>query len=187
MAAISNAPNLGRQCGQCSMCCKLMEIKELQKPGGSWCRHVSKGRGCSIYRDRPASCAAFGCGYLHWPMAGDHWFPAKCKMVIVAENETRMAVHVDPSTPNVWKSEPYYSDLKTWARHASRNPGQQLVVTVAGRMFVILPDKDVDMGIVSEDEIVLSGQMADGSYMAIKVRTDDPGIERLANGGYQIR
>ena len=183
----TKAPVRGRQCGKCSMCCKLMEIKELQKPGGSWCQYVSKGCGCSIYTSRPPSCAAFGCGYLHWPMAGDHWFPAKCKMVIVAENETRMAIHVDPSTPNAWKAEPHYSDLKEWARHASRIPGQQLLVTVGGRMFVILPDKDVDLGLVSEDEIVFSGRMADGSYSAIKVRADDPSVRKLANGGYEIR
>jgi hypothetical protein len=29
-----------RERGKCSMCCKLMEIKELEKPAGAWCSHV---------------------------------------------------------------------------------------------------------------------------------------------------
>lgn len=172
----------GRQCGECSMCCKLMEIEELGKPIGVWCAYVRKGNGCAIYSERPPSCAAFGCGYLHWPMAGEHWRPSKCKMVLVAEDMSRMAIHVDPSTPNVWKAQPYYSDLKTWAWHAAQYGFQQLVVVIGRRMIAVLPDRDIDLGIVEKDEVVLTGQLADGSYTARKLKASDPTLIGMEPG-----
>lgn len=177
----------GRQCGECSMCCKLMEITELGKPAGAWCAHVRKGNGCAIYGKHPPSCVAFGCGYLHWPMAGDHWRPSRCKMVIVAEDAARMAIHVDPATPNVWKAEPHYSDLKRWARSAAENQFQQLVVVIGRRMIAILPDRDLDLGIVAEDEVVLTGQLADGSYTARKLKASDPTLVGMAPGQLYTR
>jgi hypothetical protein len=172
----------GRECGKCSMCCKLMEIKELEKPAGAWCSHVRKGNGCAVYAQRPPSCAAFGCGYLHWSLAGDHWLPSKCKMVIVAEDDSRMAIHVDPNMPNVWKSEPYYTDLKRWAWQAAEHQFQQIVVVIGRKMIAILPDRDVDLGIVANNEIVVTGQLADGSYSARKFNADDPAIQGFTYG-----
>lgn len=163
------------------MCCKIMAITELNKAGGAWCQHVQKGLGCSIYSNRPPSCAAFMCGYLLWPNAGDHWLPSKCKMVIVMEDAQRMAIHVDPSTPNIWKARPYHDDLKMWAHHAAQND-QQIVVSIARKMTVILPDSDVYLGFVGEDEIVVSGQRADGSFGARKIKADDPKIAGLEYG-----
>lgn len=179
---IDNSVVLGRICGECSMCCKLMEIVELSKPVGQWCEHVRKKNGCAIYSDRPGSCSGFGCGYLHWPIAGDHWFPAKSKMVIVAEDQSRMAVHVDPNTPHVWKSEPYYSDLKRWAWHAADYQFQQIVVVIGRKMIAILPDSDVHLGIVSLNEVVATGQNKDGSYFARKIQTTDPSIQGVEYG-----
>lgn len=171
----------GRECGECSMCCKLMEILEIKKPAGSWCPHVVKKKGCGIYASRPPSCAAFGCGYLHWPIAGEHWKPSRCKMVIVAEDAMRIAIHVDPSTPNVWRSEPYYSDLREWAYQAAAHD-QQLVVSVARKMFAMLPDGHVELGYVGEDEVVLTGKFANGSYGARVLKADDPRIEGMEYG-----
>lgn len=171
----------GRECGDCSMCCKIMEIPELNKPTGAWCEHVLKRRGCAIYETRPPSCAAFYCGYLIWPMAGEHWLPRKCKMVIVMEDENRMAIHVDPATPNVWRAEPHYSDLKWWAQQAAQHD-QQLVVSIARRMIALLPDSDIDLGFVDEDEVVLTGRFADGRYGAKKLKADDPAIRGMEYG-----
>lgn len=102
-------------------------------------------------------------------------------MVIVMEDDRRMAIHVDPNTPNVWKGSPYYQDIKEWAKHAARND-QQLVVSIARKMTVILPDSEVYLGFVREDEIVLSGQRADGSYGARKIAADDPSIQGIEYG-----
>jgi hypothetical protein len=157
------------------MCCKLMEITELSKPRGAWCRHVERGVGCAIYPHRPPSCAAFDCGWLIWPDAGAHWFPSKSKMVIVFEDDRRMAIHVDPATPNVWKVAPYYDDIKAWAQAVSRR-GQQIAVVVDRRTIMIFPDGEVDVGEVGDDEVVMTARLPDGSYSAEKVSADDPRV-----------
>jgi hypothetical protein len=165
----------GRACGSCSLCCKLMEIAELSKPRGRWCANVRKGSGCAIYGTRPPSCAAFDCGYLIWPEAGAHWFPLKSKMVVVIEDAKRMAIHVDPATPNVWRVPPYYGDIKRWARNAATR-GQQIAVVIGLRTIMIFPDGEVDVGDVEDDEIVMTVKLEDGSFTAEKVRADDPRV-----------
>ena len=73
-----------RACGDCSLCCKLAYIPELNKSIDSWCRHARPGvGGCSIYPDRPPSCRDFNCGWLVGARElGDEWFPARCKMIV---------------------------------------------------------------------------------------------------------
>ena len=106
----------GRSCGSCSLCCKVLSITELDKPQGVWRRHAMVGNGCSIYPDRPSEFRTFLCGYLSWPVAGKHWHPAKCKMVIVSElNGQRIGVHVDPGRPSAWREQPFYDELKEMA------------------------------------------------------------------------
>jgi len=49
------------KCGDCTLCCTLLPIKELDKAETTSCIYCNKG--CSIYKDRPASCAEFECLY----------------------------------------------------------------------------------------------------------------------------
>jgi hypothetical protein len=160
-----------------------MGIGELGKAAGQWCGHVAKGKGCAIYGTRPPSCAAFGCGWLHWKEAGDHWFPARSKMVIAAQGSTRLAVQVDPATPNVWKAAPYYTDLKRWARNPARYGFHQVLVAVGRRMIAILPDRDLDLGEVADDAIVVTLDLGGGRFSARVVGPDDPQFEALNRGG----
>ncbi len=50
----------GRSCGSCTACCRILEIKALDKPAGVLCRH-STGRSCGIYPERPEACAQWHC------------------------------------------------------------------------------------------------------------------------------
>ena len=66
---------------------------------------------------------------------------------------TTLAAHVDPSRPDAWKAEPFYSQLKAWARLAA--PKQNHVVICIGpQTIAILPDRDVDLGLVRHDELI---------------------------------
>lgn len=134
-----------RSCGGCTLCCKLLGIGELDKAAGEWCPHCAVGSGCTIYERRPAPCRTFLCGYLVWPVAGEHWFPARSKMIIMSVFEgKRLAIYVDPGRPNAWREAPYYADLKRWAAFGARD-GRQLVVSVGRRSILILPDRDVEL------------------------------------------
>lgn len=56
-----------RNCGQCTLCCKLVAVNTLKepKPRGIWCPHGKPGAGCAIYKKRPKECAEFWCLWLH--------------------------------------------------------------------------------------------------------------------------
>jgi uncharacterized cysteine cluster protein YcgN (CxxCxxCC family) len=153
-------PVAGRSCGDCSLCCKLPQIDELQKPEGVWCRHCAPRRGgCMIYETRPLSCRVFHCSWLINSDLGPEWRPLTCKMVVFLEKAAnRLAVRVVPEYPDAWRREPYYSQLKQWSRTAVE-ARQQVVVYIRRRVIVILPDKEVDFGDVAlGDQIWVGAQ-----------------------------
>lgn len=172
-----------RQCGTCTLCCKVMRIEELDKPVGQWCPNCAIGSGCKIYADRPQSCRDFHCGYMFWENnIGEHWYPAKSRMVIVSElNGKRIGIRVDPSRPDAWRTQPYYNEIKAWAQ-ATRVPegrADAFVVTVhiGERWIWVLPDREVDVGIVADDEIVATAEVMTPSgpkIDVVKLKKDDP-------------
>ncbi len=54
-----------RQCGECTVCCRVLPVIELNKPRYIPCEHLSCA-GCGIYRDpkKPAICREFLCEWL---------------------------------------------------------------------------------------------------------------------------
>jgi hypothetical protein len=94
-----------RQCGDCSMCCKVMRVEEISKPEHQWCQHARPGIGCAIYETRPAKCRVFRCGWLVLDM-GPHWKPTRCKMVLVRRRDRQsggreLIVQPDRNYPKV--------------------------------------------------------------------------------------
>ena len=146
----------GRECGTCSLCCKVLRIEETESPAGEWCKHCDPGHGCKIHPTRPATCRDFFCMWMTLAEIGDHWKPSKSKMVLRSELDgARIAAHVDKSSPGAWLRSPYYQDLKRWAQIAAQGENQ-VSVWIGMHAIVILPDRDVDLGVVGEDEVVVS-------------------------------
>jgi len=173
----------GRSCGDCTLCCKLMGIAELRKPRGVWCTHCKPDRGCLIYDSRPGECRDFNCGYLTISDLGEEWRPNKCRIVLNLKLEgNRIAAFVDPQRPDVWRREPYYSTLKKLAAKAV-SEGGWLAASVGRHIYVIFPDRDVDLGDVGEDEMVVVGErrtLTGVRLEAHKLRHDDPKLIELA-------
>jgi hypothetical protein len=152
------APDIvpGRSCGTCSLCCKVLRIAETESPAGEWCKHCDPGHGCKIHPTRPATCRDFYCMWLTLGEIGEHWKPSKSKMVLRSELDgARIAAHVDKSTPGAWLRAPYYQDLKRWAAVAAGGDNQ-VSVWIGMHVIVVLPDRDVDLGVVADDEVVVS-------------------------------
>ncbi len=144
----------GRSCGSCTLCCKVMAIEALNKPVGQWCQHCTPGTGCKIYESRPSECRVFNCAYLVSPHIGEEWKPERSKIVLVIDEAgLRMSAYVDSQRPNAWKSEPYYSQLKQWSRN-SLAKGGQVVASVNRHAYLIMPNEDIDLGILAEDDVV---------------------------------
>jgi hypothetical protein len=172
-----------RACDGCTLCCKMLGIPELQKPMGTWCPHVARGRGCTIYAQRPHPCRAFECLWLTTDMP-DYWKPDRCKMVVAGdETGTLFSVIVDSARPEAWKAEPYYSDLKRWAgwrrwRVQVLTPGEGWIIFPEEDLFV--PDRQPD------DTIVGYGYKQHGQLYqpAVSIRRGDGTITDIVGGLY---
>jgi len=142
----------GRECGKCSMCCKVLRIDEIAKPAGKWCDHCKIGQGCTIYESRPHVCRTFACAWLMSEKVPDEWYPLKSHMVLsyVANgNITTITCTVDENHPDAWRSEPFYSHLKNMAHHGLRPETEKDIklvqVRCKDRVWLLIDECDIDV------------------------------------------
>ncbi len=145
-----------RECDGCTLCCKVLSIDVLEKPAGTWCANCDIGKGCKIYASRPGNCVAFQCAYLIDPDLDERWKPSTARFVLVStENSRRIIAHMDPQRPDAWKREPYLSQFKNWARRGAQS-NTQIIIMVGRHSWIVFPDREVDLGEVAEDELVVT-------------------------------
>ena len=109
-----------RQCGGCSLCCKLlpMDIDNLHKPAGKRCPHQRHSKGCAIYARRPHCCRLWNCRWLAANDTDDLRRPDRSHYVLdimpdfvtLEHNETHERTNIqvvqvwcDPDYPDAWK------------------------------------------------------------------------------------
>ena len=154
-AQFASEPSVGRACGTCTLCCKVYDVPTLDKPAGQWCRHCKPGRGCAIHDSRPQHCRSFHCLWMTAPWLGSDWKPERSKLVLSIDPATHfLLVQVDPGTPGAWRREPYYRQLKQWSAAALARK-QHVVVFLNKNATVILPDRDVPLGILEADDRIV--------------------------------
>jgi len=144
----------GRSCENCTLCCKVLGIPELQKPRDAVCSHCDWTKGCTIYARRPGACRDFDCSYLLSPALGDEWKPTTSHMVLgyMAEADI-VLVYTDPDHSGVWRREPYYSRIKKWA--VPSDTGGYVVIWEKTRVLVLSGIDEFDLGVVHEDQIIV--------------------------------
>ena len=145
----------GRECGTCTLCCKLLRIPELDKAQGIWCAHCAPRRGCKIYESRPTSCREFFCGYMTSKAITDVWKPSHSRIVLMGVDGGISAV-VDRDRPEAWQGAPYYDQLKAWARQGM-DEGWFVTVRVDTRITAVLPDRDMGLGAMEPGEGIQVG------------------------------
>src|SRR5690349_9288053 len=149
-----NAPP-ARECGECTLCCKLMAVEDLKKAAGTWCTHCTTGSGCRIYETRPQESRHFVCAWLESTTLDEQWKPSRCKFVVFAEpGSVNLKVSVDPARPDAWRKEPFYSYFKAWVRPRIAQGGKVVIMT-GKRATAVLPDRDVDLGECNDDDRVV--------------------------------
>ena len=156
LALLAASVVVGRQCGTCTLCCKVAAVEEFKKPNGVWCPHCARGS-CTIYERRPPSCRSFYCQWMVEKGLGPEWKPERAKFALVkTESGRRLTALVDPGFPGAWRRSPYYENLKHWSAETVRRlPEMYLVdVLIGSRSIVILPDRDVEMGALQHDEVI---------------------------------
>jgi hypothetical protein len=146
----------GRSCGTCLMCCKVYAIGELNKRAGQMCVHAERGCGCKIYENRPDTCRSFYCMWRVDATLGPEWKPEMARFVVALDLlYDALKITPDPGRPDAWKKEPYYSTIKGWARKFCPENKKVAVVDSRGSMIVVLPDREVPVGVVGTDQEIV--------------------------------
>lgn len=162
-----------RDCGGCTLCCKVLGIVALEKPKGRWCPHCVVGRGCGVYETRPDECRTFHCLWLQRENLGPEWRPDRSKFVMwPSPDNAVLVVQVDPGSPDAWRKSPYIETFRQWSK-AANDARRQLVVMVGDRATVILPDRDVPLGPVGANDRIVSRRVTEGGRQRI-----EPSVER---------
>lgn len=153
-----------RTCGSCTLCCKVMGIAALDKPRGRWCRHCKPGKGCDAYDARPDECRTFSCLWLGEGFLGEEWRPDRSKLVLYTEHGgARLVVQTDPGAAGVWRREPWFSQIRTWAAAATASRRQVLVVT-GDSTTIVLPDREENLGRLHDgDEVIVHERHVNGA------------------------
>lgn len=156
-------PAMQRQCGPCTLCCKVYDIPATESPIGVWCKHCKPGAGCGIWETRPDFCRSFFCNWIKFDWLGEEWRPDIAKFVFTIDpNSGYLMFQVDPGSPDAWKREPYYSQIKTWAAEGlSRARGT--VVFINKTATLVLPDGDAQLGELGPDDRINIGPGGDGT------------------------
>jgi hypothetical protein len=69
-----------------------------------------------------------------------------------------MLIMVDPARPLAWKMQPYYGRLKEWSGRAFVEDKRIVAVVAGGESTVILPDRDVPIGVLGPNDMILLGR-----------------------------
>jgi hypothetical protein len=170
MTADPNAtPGLvaGRECGPCVSCCSFFTIAELGKPAGKLCSHSCPGGGCDIYPDRPNACRVFFCAWRCWDAVPDDWRPDRTGFILGGRlvKGWFLSVTTDPELPDSWRDEPYFSQLRQWARQGAEI-GSSVVVFSRHRVIVLKPEGELDFGDVAPDEVLIRNE--NGEFAKVK-------------------
>jgi hypothetical protein len=160
-----------RECGDCTLCCKVMAIEALAKPAGSWCAHCKPGRGCLSYATRPHECRFFNCRWLVDDQLQAHWKPSKSRLVLTT-SEDGIEVRCDPGFPDAWRKQPFRSEIQQWAVYGESHD-MTVVIVIGQRMILVTPEREFDLGVVDADQRIVRELEGTHVVNASVVRADD--------------
>ena len=75
------------KCGECTVCCTLSYVKELNKKPGETCKHCIEKTGCGIYEQRPQECKEFECAYLESGVTNISLRPDNCNVMFFKKSD----------------------------------------------------------------------------------------------------
>jgi uncharacterized protein len=155
-----------RTCGDCTYCCKVVAVTELDKPPGVWCQHCDIGHGCKIYAERPGGCRAFECFWLqsgNWDESlkryrmPDEMRPDRVHAVFGGNRGgTKVMLYLDPATPDIWRTNRLvYRQVEALRKKHS-------VAVVCGDRRILLPAYTLQGRLEAEALVQLKGMRGEG-------------------------
>jgi hypothetical protein len=74
------------ECGECTVCCTLSVVKELNKKAGEACKYCISNS-CSIYGNHPQECKDFECAYIESGTSNISLRPDKCDVMFFKKTD----------------------------------------------------------------------------------------------------
>lgn len=144
-------------CGDCTLCCKVYDVDDLEKKAGTKCSHVRPDAGCGIWGLHPKTCQDFKCLWIRHDDMNAMWRPDHAGFVLRLEpNGTTLAVDVDQDRPTAWRQPYYYDQLKLWSEVMPKNEGLVIVYAPEG-IYVITPMEDLFLKSPKRGDILETG------------------------------
>lgn len=142
-------------CQDCTGCCIVFEVKDVNKAFGEPCKHISRtpdGAGCGIYETRPDTCQRYVCLWLDSQRRpevtsfGENMRPDVTKCVLGwpwgIDRET-LFVYPYPGYDDAWKKPPVSLYLRS-------------VLAKGGKVVIVVRDKRIaikgDMAFVGTEK-----------------------------------
>jgi len=114
-AAMGSIP--GKACGECSFCCKVLEIVEFEKPAGLWCEHCQKSGGCGVYETRPGVCRDYECLWKGDRALGAQLRPDRVGVILMEDPDSdEYRAVCDPAKPLAWRNPLVFRHLVAMAK-----------------------------------------------------------------------
>jgi uncharacterized protein len=119
----------GKACGECSLCCKVLEIAELAKSAGKLCEHcLNAGSGrCGIYANRPQVCRDYECSWKGDREMSPRLRPDRTGTILMEDPDSdEYRAVCDPEKPFAWLTPLVFKHLVAMAKSG------RIVVAKAG-------------------------------------------------------
>jgi hypothetical protein len=137
-------------CQDCTGCCTVFEVKEVDKAFGEPCKHLGPtlfGKGCGIYAERPGACQRYVCLWLDsqrkpgiTPMP-EAMRPDVSKVVMGwpwGVDRQTLHVYTYPGHDDAWKQEPIRSHLQSILAK-----GGKLMIVIGKQRIAMVGDRAV--------------------------------------------
>jgi len=107
----------GKACGACNMCCKVLEIEEINKPAGPYCPNCNVGTGCAIYASRPTVCRDYECLWKSDRGMSAQMRPDRIGTILMEDEDSEEYRAVcDPEKPFAWRNPLVFKHLVAIAK-----------------------------------------------------------------------
>jgi len=101
------------ECGECTVCCTLSVVKELNKEAGETCKHCISNKGCGIYGEHPQECKDFECAYIESGVKNIDLRPDKCDVMFFRKTDR---IFVGAVVPNKTVSDTARGQIEAFKR-----------------------------------------------------------------------
>lgn len=121
------------QCGECTACCTVMGVKELDKKANVRCTHQCD-KGCSIYGQHPQSCKDFECLFVQGLFPDHEEFLRPDKLGVI--------FHLMKGTKFTGPDEALLSCLEVWPGAARADPAKTLIESLSEDRLILILERE---------------------------------------------